>query len=398
MKTIRNAIIIVFCIASELFYAANTMPIMGFWGVPEWRTSDNDFSLMNECGFNVSIGSYSSLESFVKACRYADKHNIKILGRCPEVFIVPRKAAITLRKEPGFWGYLLKDEPSVTEIFQLQKTIDELKLVDSTHIFYINLLPYLNPDIEGRLHVKTYPEYLKAAAATSCQYLSFDFYPVTTAGLRPSWFHNLEMVRKESLASGKPFWGFALSVPHDVPFSPDTYYPTPTIASLRLQIYSNLAYGAQGIQYFTYWTPSNKEGFNYHNAPISHEGKKTNTYFIVQQMNRELKTVARLFYGATVKSAHHLGALAEGTTRLDKIPTNLRSLKVVGRQGAIISQLEKDGHQFLAIVNKSHEMPLTVRVQALNSTPRHLTKTLQEEPMKNKYTITAGDILLFRLK
>ena len=80
------------------------------------------------------------------------------------------------------------------------------------------------------------------------------------------------------------------------------------------------------------------------------------------------------------------------------MPDNIRSLKISGRHGAVISQLEKDGRRYLAIVNKDHERSMTVRIRTQNDTPRHLTKTLQEEPMKQSYTVAAGDILLFRLK
>lgn len=374
------------------------MPIIAYFGVPDWKTSDENFRIFSECGFTVSLYPYQSLDLLVKACRIADKYGVKVLGKCPEMVSTPTKAANTLKQENGFYGYIIQDEPSTPEIQQRQKEIEQLKRIDDTHVFYINLHPYYHDSwVEPTLKVKTYPDYLKAASLTSCQQLSFDFYPVTTAGIRPTWYHNLEMIRQESMNAGKPFWGFVLSVPHDVPFTPDTFYPTPTMGSLRLQVYSNLAYGAQAIQYFTYWTPK-PTNFKYHDAPIGLDGQKTKTYDLVQQMNRELKEVAKLFYGAKVLSVHHLGAIPEGTTRQTEMPTNIRSLKIVGRQGAIISQLEKDGHRYLAIVNKSHEQTLTVRIKVRNATPRHLTKSLDEERLKYSYTVGAGDILLFKLK
>lgn len=377
----------------------DTMPIMGFFGVPDWQTKEENFRIFSECGFDVSIYPYPSLELLVKACRYADKYGVKVLGRCPEMFDAPDLTTATLKKEKGFFGYFLQDEPSAPVIPELQKTILLLEKTDSSHPFYFNLHPYYHQEwVEPTLKVKTYPEYLKAASKTSSQQISFDFYPVTTKGLRPTWYYNLEMVRQESLSSGKPFWGFVLSVPHDVPFDEGNYYPTPTLASLRLQVYSNLAYGAQAIQYFTYWTPGNEEGFNYHDAPISRDGKKTKTYDVVQQMNRELKVISKLFYGAKVLSVHHLGAIPEGTTRQTAMPLNIRSLKIVGRQGAIVSQFQQNGHRYLAVVNKSHEQPLTLRIRPRNDTPRYITKQLQEEAMKPSYTLSPGDIALFRLR
>ena len=383
---------------SSVIKAVDEMPIIAFQGVPEWKNSDEHFRTFSECGFTVSLYSYTSLDLLVKACRLADKYGVKVLGKCPEMVSSPLLAARTLQKEKGFFGYYIQDEPSVPEISQRQQEIERLRSTDSAHIFYINLHPYYHDSwIEPTLKVKTYPEYLKAASATSCKQLSFDFYPIMTSGIRPTWYQNLEMIRQESLASGKPFWGFVLSVPHNVPFTPDTYYPTPTLGSLRLQVYSNLAYGAQAIQYFTYWTPSSSR-FNYHDAPVDVDGQKTKTYDVVQQMNKELKQVTPLFYGAKVLSVHHLGAIPQGATRQTTMPTNIRSLKIVGRQGAILSQFEKDGHRYLAIVNKSHENPLTIRIRTRNNIPRYLTKTLTEERLKTNYTIDAGDILLFKLK
>ena len=114
-------------------------------------------------------------------------------------------------------------------------------------------------------------------------------------------------------------------------------------------------------------------------------------------MNKELRQVARLFYGARVTSVKHLGDIPEGTERLTVMPANIRFLKVVGSKGAIVSQLEKDGHQYLAIVNKNHEGSMRVQIRKQNDTPRHLNKQLQEGAMKSSYTVTAGDVLLFKL-
>ena len=386
------------CKTSAADTAKSEMPIIAFFGVPDWQTSEEHFRKFSECGFTVSLNPYSSLQSLTKACRIADQYGVKVLGRCPEMFSSPQSTASKLREEAGFFGYYLQDEPSVPEMQERQLDIQKLRLADSTHTFYINLFPCYNHDwIEPATKAKDYPEYLRTLTATSCQQISFDFYPITTKGIRPTWYHNLEMVRQESLTSGKPFWGFVLSVPHNVPSTADTYYPTPTIASLRLQVYSNLVYGAQAIQYFTYWTATS-ETYKYHDAPVDTEGRKTKTWALVQQMNRELKTIAKLFYGARVLSVHHLGVVPEGTTRQEKMPVNIRSLKIVGKQGAIISQIEKNGHRYLAIVNKSHEESLTVRLRYLNSKPRQLTKQLKAVAVKSTYTVTPGDLLLFRLR
>ena len=373
--------------------AANgEMPIIGYWGVPENNTSDENFRVMSECGFTVSLFPYSSTQALVRACRIADKYGIKVLGRCPEMSSAPAKTANTLKHENGFFGYFMQDEPSAPEIRERQKEIERLKAVDNSHSFYINLMPCREPAKNlAAAKVRTYPEYLKTASATPCQQISFDFYPIQTSGIRETWYSTLEMVRQESLSSGKPFWGFVLSVPH-------AKYPQPTMGSLRLQIYANLLYGAQAIQYFTYWTPGKNPNFNFHDAPVDTEGRKTRTYALVQEMNRELRTVARLFYGARVRSVHHLGVVAQGASKLETAPVNIRQLKVTGKNGAVISEIEKDGHLYLAILNKDYKRDMRVDLSTLNNLPRHLTKSLKEEPMESFYIVFPGDILLFKLR
>lgn len=379
---------------------ADEMPIIAYWGIPEQHTSEDAFRLFSECGFTVSIFPYSSLEALVKACRMAEKWGARILGKCPEQTTSYARTAATLKKESGFFGYFIQDEPDLPQIRQRQEDIARIKMIDNIHLFYINLFPYYNPDwIKLSLKTDSYSEYLKAASSTSCQQLSFDFYPVTTKRIRHTWYHNLEMIRRESVRSGKPFWAFVLSTPHNVPYDKNNFYPLPTLASLRLQVYSNLSYGAQAIQYFTYWTPNGSDRFHFHDGPIGLDGKKTKTYNLVQQMNRELKSIARLFYGAKVTAVHHLGGiLPQGTTRQTRIPQNLSSLKVVSSKGVIISQLEKNGHQYLAIVNKNHEDSIQVLITPKNNIPKHLTKQLKVESVESSYRVQPGDLLLFRLQ
>lgn len=378
-------------VGTSISLAEDDMPIIAYIGVPNTQSTEQNFKDFSECGFNVSLHGYANLEEMTKACDIAHRYGVKILGHCPETHQQPEKAAAVMKNHPGFYGYILQDEPSAPEIKELKKEIVRLKRTDSKRCFYINLLPYYEDWVLQHTKTKSYDEYLNTALTAETQQLSFDFYPITKDGIRNGWYSNLETVRSKCAQKGIPFWGFVLSVPHAL-------YPQPTMGSLRLQVYTNLAYGAQAIQYFTYWTPQPEGENDYHDGPIDRNGKKTKTYFLVQQMNRELKEVARLFYGAKVLSVHHLGTIPEGTTRLNQTPVNLRSLKVVGRQGAIVSQIEKNDHRYLAIVNKSHEQPLTIRIQTRNSIPRQVTKQLKEKAMKDSYRVSAGDILLFKLK
>ena len=370
--------------------AAGEMPIIAYLGVPYDKTSEEHFKTFSECGFNVSLYIYPGLEQMIRACHIAEKYGVRILGHCTETHEQPERAAARMKNVEGFFGYVLQDEPTAMQIVPLRREMERLQTADDSHCFYMNLLPYYDEGALRHLGVRTYEEYLDIASATPSRQLSFDYYPVTRDGLRVGWYENLEIVRRQSLKAGKPFWGFVLSVPHYL-------YPQPTLGSLRLQVYTNLAYGAQAIQYFTYWTPTPDGIYDYHDGPVDAEGRKTSTYTLVQQMNRELKAIAPLFYGARVMSVGHLGKIARGAQRQTTMPENLSALKVRGRRGAVISIFEQQGHRYVAIVNKDYRRELKLQVGAKNDTPRRITKTRQEEPLLTAYTIAAGDILIIRL-
>ncbi|MCR5679640.1 MAG: beta-galactosidase [Prevotella sp.] len=378
-------ITVLWCLCPTLLSAQGEMPIIAYMGVPNDKTTAQNFKNLSDCGFNVSLYGYASLKEMQTACNVARQYGIRILGHCPETHNSPEVAAAVLKGHPGFFGYVLKDEPSVEELQESQKEITRLKRVDNSHCFYINLHPYYADWTLQHTKTKTYDDYLEAALATSCKQLSFDFYPITRDGLRNGWFSNLEAFRQKSIQSGTPFWGFVLSVPHAV-------YPQPTKGSLRLQVYSNLAYGAQAIQYYTYWTPPKETVNDYHDGPVDANGKKTKTYKLVKKMNQELRTVSPLFYGAKIVAVNHADA--------------------VGSRGIIVSQLHSNGQDYLVIVNKDYQRKIKVKTAAIQSLTTdykalssmksdllcQVTKELQEKELKGSYTIPSGDILLFKLK
>ena len=163
----------------------------------------------------------------------------------------------------------------------------------------------------------------------------------------------------EAQKAGKPFWAFALTTNYDN----DKITP-PTLAALRLQVYSNLAYGAQGIEYFTYWaatsanapSPEDQRG-----APISATGKRTVVYDRVKQMSEEIKKLSGVFVGSTVVWVRHMGKdmIPAGTIRLTSLPAPVKVLETNGTP-ALVSLLEQGDHYFLVIVNKDFLNPMNL--------------------------------------
>src|SRR5262249_12974865 len=146
---------------------------------------------------------------------------------------------------------------------------------------------YATAGKRGQLGTDTYQESIdRFVREVPVPQLSFDHYPVVAFGsrrpsLRPGWYENLEVVTAAARKVGKPMWALALAAAHGP-------YPVPPPAHLRMQAYSNLAYGAQGIVHFGYWTPRPVE-FDFHDGPVTAQGKRTPVYDHVKALNKEVQ-------------------------------------------------------------------------------------------------------------
>jgi hypothetical protein len=99
-----------------------------------------------------------------------------------------------------------------------------------------------------------------------------------------------------SKMTGKPYWAFALSCA--LRHKPGNDYPIPTEGHLRLQQYSNLAYGAQGLWYYNYKkgpVPPAKMFSQGH--PIAPDGRRSTVYERMRRVNREFQDRALSSWG-----------------------------------------------------------------------------------------------------
>ena len=368
------------------------IPIVAYYGMPLEYSNVNRFKEFKEAGFDVSICFYNdtSVDTLLRILDDAKQCNIRLLISSGWVSVQPHVGIPRLKNHPALFGYFLQDEPWFKDIPETRRRYQAMAKYDVKKPTYVNLLPDYGDGTPKEIDMPPYKQYLQEASTIGVPFISFDFYPIRYFGIRDSWYSCLEDIRQESLRTKKPFWAFALCTPH-------CDYPQPTIEMLRLQIYSDLVYGAQAIEYFTYWTPKVTKEWNFHNGPISADGQRTQTYSLVKRMNQELRGLLPLFDGAEVQAVNHMVKIPEGTKKLRQIPTNIKRLKVVGRQGAIISTFKKDGHLYMAVVNKDYQSDMKLYIAARRDVTM-VTKQLKETTVKSSYNIGGGDILLFKLK
>ena len=331
-----------------------TIPILGWHGLNADFTDLDRYREMAAAGFTHNLSALPSIESAVHALDVAREAGIKQYINVGQLMTQPRDVASQLRNHPALAGYYIVDEPAAGQFEQLGQIVRTIRSRDRKHPSYINLFPtYAAPG--SQLGTASYQEYLdRFLQQVNVDFVSFDNYPITDKGLRADFYLNLELVSATCRREGKPFWAFALCTAHKP-------YPVPTLGHLRLQQYSNLAYGAQGLQYFTYLTPPSGT-WDFHDGPIETDGRQTKVYDLVRRMNTELRAVCWVFEGATIRSIGHVGATLPQGTQPYQPSGPIQQVEVTG-EGAVVSHLQNQGRQFLVIVNRDHRKSAELAVR-----------------------------------
>ena len=366
-------------------------PILAWYSLLGDQVTKERYKEMAEAGFNISFSHFGTAEQVEQALEASTGTGVKILVTCGEMYDDTENTVKRFRHHPQTVGYFLRDEPTGADFPALANLAESIRRADDTKLLYLNLFPnYVSPAHLGAesyaAHVKQFIEQIKLGM------VSFDHYPVVFEGVRRDNFYaNLEDVAAESKKAGIPFWAFSLSTAHDP-------YPVANRGAMRLQIFTNLAYGAQGIQYFTYTTPGT-ETWNFHNAPIDDKSQRTEVWDRVAEINHEVQTLKGVFLGAEMIKVRHTGenipaqtvALAEGD-----LPAQISKVEADG-EGVVVSQLKNGSKRYLMVVNRDIYKPQRVTVECAEEVMRYLPngKVVPAATYSPSLYVEPGDMLLF---
>jgi len=386
------------------------IPIMVCWGVnvPAFPTVEQYLEL-KECGIDHKFyDHFKNVEQLAQAMDAAKRAGIRMVIYCPELLTEPEKIVKRFKSHPALAGYFICDEPTSDRFQNIGELVRKIQEIDSSHFCYVNLLPMGS---DNTTLLKYRPWVQSFLNKVPVQLLSFDCYPISlnSSGerfLSSGWYENLEIISDEARNAGIPFWAYALTTSH---FS----FPIPTLADLRLQIYSNLAYGAQGIQYFTYWTPSPIYNGNWHEGPIDYSTQhKTATWYTVQKVSREIKALSNVFLGACVIKVGHIvttatggnGSVPDGTTRFNFLnrPAEASIIKtfiIPNNTKAVVSFLKNGNRCYMVIINRNFEGGDNVTFTITGGAGLQLIKkdgtAVPASSENSNQTITPGDVLIY---
>ena len=371
------------CVQSQV-QSSQTIPVIS-WGGISAEKADTLYSLAKECGFDTHLGLYSTKQNALISMDAAARAGIGMIINFPQIKDSTENAVELIKDHPALVAYHLKDEPDTADFPLLKSLCGKISSLDPEHPCYINLLPNWSWGVEEYAsRIELY------ASEFDVPFYSFDHYPIIEEDgkikVRREWYRNLEEFSTMARRHGKPFWAFALAKAHSISEPQVAVYPEPTLGCLRLQVFSNLLYGAQAIQYF-----------NFLGIADPATCQKKPAFELIRQVNSEIKSFSKVFYGCSVLGVWHTGhTIPSGTHRLASMPHKKVSSLSVSGEGAVISLLEKAGETYLAVQNRDFKNIGTLDISfngrvdlvGISGTSRYNGKPIELEP---------GSIAIFRL-
>ncbi len=364
--------------------ASDEMPILGWCGIPSGEASVERYREARDAGLNSLMQWVPDVKEAKRVLDCAAAAGIKLLLCSGKLDTDTEAFVAAVKDHPGLGYYHLRDEPNVKDFAALGKLASRIASADPKHPVYLNWfgrVHWVNKN-DCPLHwygVDTFEEYTeRSLREIPVKFLSFDQYPVLNPGLFPgdsfrhptgalhlqtNWYHSLEWVSSLSRKHEKPFWAFALS--EALRHQPGNDYPIAQVGHIRLQQYSNLAYGAQGLQYYTYRSsPAKKDRNLTQGSPLTSSGRRSPVFDRMRFVNNEIRARMFVFNGAKATDVWHTGeTIPIGTKRLapKNLPPFVKSLDTPDG-GAIVSRLVNGGKEYLMVVNRSPDKELTLKI------------------------------------
>ncbi len=283
---------------------------IGLWVTPppEYQTSE-EYSKIKECGFNFVNGFHyfeNSNSRILKVLGYCEENSLKYFAskatvasdiakyaQSPDVSLLTKfvNEIKPYADHPAFAGELLMDEPGKPLFSAISAFTKAFEKAYPEKMWHVNLLPSY---ATGGIQAPSYNDYISDWLITvPSKHISYDHYPLLTNGdITDDYYYNLDIIRAKSRFRKIPFWTFiqTLSIA-GTPGVPDKREPSE--ADIRWQVWSSLAFGAKGIQYFCYWSPgSGTEQFG--EALIGPDGEKTVRYGYVQKINNDINDIGKI--------------------------------------------------------------------------------------------------------
>jgi hypothetical protein len=247
--------------------------LISVWNAPKTAAPDACAKALAGMDFNVAMWDPGKLD----VCQ---EYGLKVLARIKDL-----EQAAGLACHPALWGYFLDDEPYPESTFPpLARKVGALHEIDPHHPGFINVLSTTG------VFLRTYMAIVKP------ELLSYDYYQWSWGSYR--YFEKLEQFRETALAAGIPLFVCieATANPRGGEGPPDN------AQKLRQSVYTSLAYGVKGVQWYDYSVM-----FKENSVQLNRNGKD------IAALNREIKTIGPVLIKLRSLGVFHTPPLPKGT-------------------------------------------------------------------------------------
>lgn len=380
--------------------AGEDFPIWGWYCFfSDVLPADSSFQQLKDAGFNMGMQTIHTDTTLMKeVLRKAKKYDFKMIIQSGMVGNMTRLPGTVrmLKDYPALLGYFVMDEPKMDQFPLCRQYKDIIEHNDPKAWPYVNLLACWDNAGKawGSDDFATYVEDFIKVFQPSV--LSVDHYPViTTDGVHISsrFYNTYEVLAQVYKDHGIPFWAFM-----DCTALAPMQWPDET--NMRFAVFAALAYGCQGIEWWTYTLPeSNKEDWK--EAPVMPGGERTPIWYAMRNVNMEVKALKDVFLGCSVVDVAHTGAkLPLGTKRLSSLPAPFRRLDS-GDAGVLVSHISNKDKEYLVILNHDVEKSQRIRLtRSDNTRPIYqLMPTGEERRAADlSYTLSPGNYIILRFR
>ena len=377
------------------------MPILGYMGVPGNAITNSaapsfltraNIQAYKDAGFNILSGLYEKVPLY-------NAEVFKALEICEELQLtyfvcdntyrssfdepqenVPSKDYFVAEMlddfyfdSPAFGGIAVRDEPSIHCFDQMGSVNAALmELTDGKKLMYTNLFPKgANQFQLGFSSSKTastweqYEQYVADfIAKVKPTVLPYDCYTMIKPDSQVSdvngqsgvgnYIRSLSLFKRYAEQNHIPFWVTVAA--HDHIYTRESI----PLKQTQWTVNTSLAYGAKGVQYYTYWNDgagSSDMGTwadqdkNRSEGLVSCNGALTDNYYRIQKINKNIQLIDHV-----LMQAEHHGVMQFGAQHIKLIPQdvlysygNLRDI----RGDAFVGCFSHEGNDVYYIVNNS---------------------------------------------
>lgn len=377
------------------------MPILGYMGVPgdaingsvapSFLTRANIQAYM-DAGFNILSGLYEKVPlhnaEVMKALEICEELGLTYFV-CDNAYRssfdspqqnVPTKEDFveSMSKDfyfesPAFGGIAVRDEPNIFCFDQMSSVNAAVsEITENKKIMYTNLFPKgANQQQLGFSSSPTsstweqYEQYVSDyLAKVQPAILAYDCYTLTAPNCKVSdvnagkgvvgnYIKSLSMFREYANKYNIPFWVTVAA--HDHIRSGQSI----PLKQTRWTVNTSLAFGAKGIQYYTYWNDGagteDKSNWANQNSRseglVSYNGALSDNYYRIQSINNQIKLVDHI-----LMLAEHKGVMQFGTQHVELIAKdvlyNYGELRNISGD-AFVGCFEYNGNDVYYVVNNS---------------------------------------------